>query len=64
MNVVVLRETQPGEARVALVPESVRKIVALKATVKVETGAGLGAALTDDDYREAGAEVIQDRRPS
>jgi proton-translocating NAD(P)+ transhydrogenase subunit alpha len=61
MNVVVLRETQPGETRVALVPESVRKIVALKAAVKVETGAGLGAALTDDDYREAGAEVAQDR---
>ena len=61
MNVVVLRETQPGEARVALVPESVRKIVALKATVKVETGAGLGAARTDDNYREAGAEVIPDR---
>jgi NAD(P) transhydrogenase subunit alpha len=61
MNVVVLRETQPGETRVALVPESVRKIVALKATVKVETGAGLGAALTDEDYREAGAEVTQDR---
>jgi H+-translocating NAD(P) transhydrogenase subunit alpha len=61
MNVVVLRETQPGETRVALVPESVRKIVALKANVKVETGAGLGAAFTDDDYREAGAEVTQDR---
>jgi H+-translocating NAD(P) transhydrogenase subunit alpha len=61
MNVVVLRETQPGETRVALVPESVRKIVALKGTVKVESGAGLGAARTDDDYREAGAEVIQDR---
>jgi len=62
MNVVVLRETQPGETRVALVPESVRKIVALKATVKVESGAGLGAARTDDDYREVGAEVTPDRR--
>lgn len=61
MNVVVLRETSPGEARVALVPESVRKLVALKAHVTVETGAGLGAARTDDDYREAGAEVTQDR---
>jgi proton-translocating NAD(P)+ transhydrogenase subunit alpha len=61
MNVVVLRETSPGEARVALVPESVRKLVALKATVTVETGAGLGAARTDDDYREAGAEVSPDR---
>lgn len=61
MNVVVLRETSPGEARVALVPESVRKLVALKATVTVETGAGLGAALTDDHYREAGADVAPDR---
>ena len=61
MNVVVLRETSPGEARVALVPESVRKLVALKATVTVEAGAGLGAARTDDDYREAGAEVTPDR---
>ena len=61
MNVVVLRETSPGEARVALVPESVRKLVALKATVTVETSAGLGAARTDEDYREAGAEVTSDR---
>ncbi|MDQ3667416.1 MAG: NAD(P) transhydrogenase subunit alpha [Acidobacteriota bacterium] len=60
MNIVVLRETQPGETRVALVPESVRKIVALNVTVKVETGAGLRAASTDDDYREAGAEVTAD----
>ena len=61
MNVVVLRETQPGEARVALMPESVSKIVALKATVRVESGAGLRAARTDDDYRQAGAEVSADR---
>lgn len=62
MNVVVLRETAAGEARVALVPESVAKLVGLKATVLVESGAGLGAARTDDDYREAGAEISQDRK--
>jgi len=61
MKVVVLRETSPGEARVALVPESVRKLIALKANVSVETGAGIGSARTDDDYREAGAEVSSDR---
>ena len=33
MNIVVLRETLPGEARVALMPESVKKLVALKASV-------------------------------
>ena len=61
MNIVVLRETQPGEARVALMPESVRKLVALKVSVLVESGAGLRAARSDDDYRDAGAEVSSDR---
>ncbi|MGI8835743.1 MAG: NAD(P) transhydrogenase subunit alpha [Pyrinomonadaceae bacterium] len=61
MNIVVLRETQAGEARVALMPDSVKKIVALKASVAVESGAGLGAARTDDEYREAGAEISADR---
>lgn len=62
MNIVVLRETLPGEARVSLMPESVKKLVALRASVSVESGAGLGAARTDDDYREAGAEVSGDRK--
>ena len=61
MNIAVLKEELPGEARVALMPESVKKLVALKASVSVESGAGLGAARTDDDYREAGAEVSADR---
>jgi NAD(P) transhydrogenase subunit alpha len=62
MNIVVLREAQPGEARVALVPESVRKLVALKASVLVESGAGDGAARSADEYRAAGAAVSDDRK--
>ena len=61
MNIVVLRETQVGEARVALMPESIKKLVALKVSVHIESGAGLNAARTDDDFREAGAEVSTDR---
>ena len=61
MNIVVLRETQEGESRVALMPESVKKLVALGASVHLESRAGLNAARTDDDYREAGAEVSSDR---
>jgi NAD(P) transhydrogenase subunit alpha len=61
MKIVVLRETQDGEARVALMPESVKKLVALRAAVHVESGAGLGAARIDADYREAGAEISSDR---
>ncbi len=57
MNVTILRETLPGEARVALVPESIRKLVALKASVMVESGAGMDAGATDEDYRGAGAQV-------
>ncbi len=61
MKIVVLRETQEGEARVALMPESVKKLVALGAMVHVESNAGLSAARTDDEYREAGAEISSDR---
>jgi NAD(P) transhydrogenase subunit alpha len=61
MNIAVLRETGAGEARVALMPDSAQKLVALKASVSIESGAGLGAARTDDDYASAGATVVNDR---
>ncbi|MBD0372837.1 MAG: Re/Si-specific NAD(P)(+) transhydrogenase subunit alpha [Pyrinomonadaceae bacterium] len=61
MKVVVLRETQAGETRVALVPESVRKLAGLKAAVAVESCAGLDAGIADDDYKAAGAEVSDER---
>src|SRR5215213_5473844 len=61
MKIVVLRETQEGEARVALMPESVKKLVGLGTSVLIESRAGLNAARTDDDYREAGAEISSDR---
>src|SRR2546427_3876652 len=61
MNIAVLNETSPGEARVALMPDSVQKLVAAKASVSIESGAGLGAARTDEDYTAAGARVVADR---
>src|SRR5437588_1856763 len=61
MNIAVLNETGESEARVALMPDSVQKLVAAKASLFVESGAGLGAARTDDDYREVGANVVADR---
>src|SRR5437764_6358015 len=61
MNIAVLNETAPGEARVALMPDSVQKVVGAKASLLVESGAGLGAARTDDDYREAGWTLVADR---
>src|SRR6476619_5327788 len=61
MNIAVLNETGASEERVVLMPDSVKKLVAAKASVSVESGAGLGAARTDNDYREAGATVVEDR---
>jgi NAD(P) transhydrogenase subunit alpha len=61
MNIVVLRETLEGEARVALMPESIKKLSALGPAISIESGAGISAARIDDDFREAGAEVSADR---
>lgn len=61
MQITVLKETQPGETRVALVPESVKKLVALKAQVAVESGAGIEAGASDSDYQAAGAIVSSNR---
>jgi NAD(P) transhydrogenase subunit alpha len=58
MRIAVPREKQPGEARVALAPESVKKLVAAGAEVGIETGAGVRAGFLDADYQAAGASVM------
>jgi NAD(P) transhydrogenase subunit alpha len=58
MRIAVPREKQPGEARVALTPESVKKLVAAGAEVGIETGAGVHAGFPDADYQTAGASVM------
>ena len=55
MKVGVVRETAPGERRVALVPETAGKLVAAGFEVVVEPNAGAAASFPDDAYREAGA---------
>ncbi|MEP6869987.1 MAG: NAD(P) transhydrogenase subunit alpha [Novosphingobium sp.] len=57
MRIAVLKERASGEARVSATPETVKKFIALGASVAVETGAGLGASISDEDYAAAGAEV-------
>jgi NAD(P) transhydrogenase subunit alpha len=56
----VARETREGEARVALVPELVGRLTGLGYVVAVEPGAGRGALHADEDYVEAGAEVVEE----
>ena len=57
MRIAVLKETAPGETRVALTPETARKFIALGATVAVESGAGVTASIPDAAYAEAGTPV-------
>ncbi|WP_148573706.1 Re/Si-specific NAD(P)(+) transhydrogenase subunit alpha [Nocardioides caldifontis] len=57
MKIAVARESRPGEARVAIVPELVGKLTGLGYEVAVETGAGEHAQHYDDEYAAAGAEV-------
>ena len=57
MKIAVLREVAAGERRVAATPETVRKFVALGASVAVEVGAGVAASIADADYAAAGATV-------
>ena len=60
MRIGVPKETAPGERRVALVPESCKKLKQAGYEIAVETGAGLAAGYPDEAYREAGAAVETD----
>jgi NAD(P) transhydrogenase subunit alpha len=60
MNVAVPREAAPNEARVALVPETVTKLVKAGVAVRVARGAGERAAFPDDQFAAAGASIIDD----
>jgi NAD(P) transhydrogenase subunit alpha len=58
MKAGVVKETAPGERRVALVPDAVTKLQASGIEVLVERGAGEGAWLTDSAYADAGATIV------
>jgi NAD(P) transhydrogenase subunit alpha len=57
MRVAVRKEGAAGERRVAIVPDSVKRLVAKKIEVSVEAGAGALSFAADDEYRAAGARV-------
>lgn len=60
--VAVTRERREGETRCAVTPETVKKLIALGATVTVEAGTGLGSSIPDADYAAAGATVAKDTK--
>ncbi|SCX73608.1 Re/Si-specific NAD(P)(+) transhydrogenase subunit alpha [Variovorax sp. EL159] len=57
MLIGVPAETLAGETRVAVTPETVKKLSASGHTVRVQSGAGVAASVTDAAYQAAGAEI-------
>ncbi|MBV6492673.1 MAG: NAD(P) transhydrogenase subunit alpha part 1 [Turneriella sp.] len=55
MKLLVAKETSQGEKRVALIPESVKKLKSKGFTIVVEKGAGEASFISDKEYEEAGA---------
>src|SRR3990172_11880946 len=57
MKIVVPKEDKPGERRVALIPESVKRLRQKGIELSVEAGAGERAWFSDQEYQEAGAAI-------
>lgn len=57
MLIGVPLETAAGEARVSVTPETTKKLKAQGHTVKVQSGAGMAASVTDSAFEAAGAEI-------
>jgi NAD(P) transhydrogenase subunit alpha len=62
MKIGVPKETRAGERRVAATPETIGRLKKLGFDVVIEHDAGAGASFYDDDYRNAGATVVDDVR--
>lgn len=59
MIIGVLKEIKANEYRVAAIPATVQEIVRRGHTVLVQAGAGVGSGFSDDEYRAAGAEILE-----
>ena len=62
MRIGVPKEIVPGETRIAASPDSIRKFTALGVEVLVESGAGVGAQMSDEVLAEAGAHIVVDAK--
>jgi NAD(P) transhydrogenase subunit alpha len=61
MRIAIPKENHPGENRVAITPDSARKLCRMGAELVVEAGLGAGSGFADSDYVEAGATVLVHR---
>jgi len=58
MRIAVPKEIREGEKRVALVPDIINKLTRLGYEVAIESGAGTHSQATDDEFKSAGASVV------
>ncbi len=61
MQIGIPKEVLKGEARVAATPKTVKELKKLGFTVAVQSGAGLLSQFDDAAYREAGAEIVNEK---
>ena len=61
MNVVIPKETSDNETRVAATPGSIKELVKAGLSVMVETQAGIKSYISDTDYKNAGAAIIESK---
>lgn len=59
MKLAVPKEIWPGEKRVAVTPDTVKKLIGLGFDVAIEAGAGTDAAIPDDRFADAGATIAK-----
>ncbi len=59
MKIVILKETFPGEKRIAAIPPSVEKLTKLGSEVMIESGLGDALGYSDASYKDAGATISE-----
>ena len=61
MIIAIPKENIPGENRVAVNPANVKELIKAGLSVKVESGAGRGSHILDQNYKDAGATIVEDQ---
>ena len=62
MIISIPKEITSGENRVAAIPATIKEYIKKGSTVQVESGAGLGSFISDEDYKAIGADIIRDTK--
>ena len=61
-QILVCREKDPLETRVALIPADIKKLASMGFSFKVVSGAGLKSGFSDEEYQKAGAVIIREEK--